>query len=632
MTAPSCHSAALRAAHEGSPTIALVGAPNSGKSTLFNALTGARVHMGNWPGTSVEVSRGAWSASGREYDVIDFPGAYSLDPASPDEEFTRRMVLDCATGEGPDLIVAVLDAANIARGLYMVAQLTEQHAPVVIALTKLDVARRHGIIVDPSALEEATGCEVIAINPRHPGGNLALLERALVTPRHWLPAPPSDDAQRFAWIHTVLKACVTQREVEATWTERIDRVALHRVAGPAVFLSVMWSVFQVTTTVAAPFQDFLDGLFSGPLTRAATRATQWAPHWVQAFLTNGLIAGVGAVLTFVPLMALMFMCLALLEDSGYMARAAVITDRVMKSIGLPGKAFIPLVVGFGCNVPAIAATRILSHRHHRIMTALLVPFTSCTARLTVYVMLAHTFFPEHSGTVVFTMYLASIGLVVLAGLLLRLTVWRNAGAEPLIIDLPDYQLPGARLVFSSMWTRLQGFLRTASGIIVACVIAVFLLQSTPVAGGYGFADENLRAEDSAYAAVAEAAAPVFEPAGFGTWSLTGPLIIGFLAKEAVISTWAQTYAVAEPSQSAEQIESPLAHAVRADFNAASGGNTTAAVWAYLIFLLAYAPCVATVAAQRREIGWKWTLFGMAFQFSVAWVLAVAVFHVLKAVI
>ena len=323
------------------------------------------------------------------------------------------------------------------------------------------------------------------------------------------------------------------------------------MAGPIVFLATMWLVFQITTTVAAPFQDALDTFFSGPVSEwvlAGLGAMGLDHPIVTGLLVDGLIAGVGMVLTFAPLMALMFLCLAVLEDSGYMARAAVVTDRVMKAIGLPGKAFIPLIVGFGCNVPAISATRVLAQPRQRLLTSLLIPFTSCSARLTVYVMLASTFFPNNAGTVVFAMYLISIGLVVLVGLGMKHTLWRRMGAEPLVIDLPTYQLPGPRLALSVMWMRLKGFLQTAGGIIVATVAVVFLLQSIPATGGYSFADEELPPQQSVYGTVSTALAPVFAPAGFGSWTVSGTLITGFVAKEAVISTWAQTYDLEDPSE------------------------------------------------------------------------------------
>ena len=314
-----------------------------------------------------------------------------------------------------------------------------------------------------------------------------------------------------------------------------------------------------------------------------------------------------------------------------MARAAVVTDRVMRAIGLPGKAFIPIVVGYGCNVPAISATRVLGDVRHRILTCLLIPFTSCSARLIVFMMLAQVFFPAHAGSAVFAMYVLSIALVVLVGLALRRTVWRAMPAEALVIDLPAYQLPTFRLTISVMWVRLKGFLHTAGGIIVATVVVIWLLMSIPVTCGHSFNEEAVPPQDSAYGAVAQAMSPVFAPAGFDSWSLTGPLVTGFVAKETLISTWAQTYAVEDVTDDApeEQAESPLASHIRADFDAASGGHGLAAVWAYMVFLLAYTPCVATVAAQRREIGWKWTLIGFALQLGSAWILAVGVFQILK---
>lgn len=643
---PSCHACSGGApSKDGAPVVAVVGAPNSGKSTLFNSLTGAKAQMGNWPGTTVEVSRGAWKTDTAEYDVIDFPGAYSLDAMSPDEELTREMLIEKPEEERPDLVVVVVDATALGRGLYMAAELAEQPQRIVLALTKLDVAKAKGIDVNPVALQSAMGMPVVALDPRRKAG-MARLADAVAAALDGYGSVPSpirqadgesierlDDA-RFAAIDAAVAASTGEVEDRQTFSDRIDNMVLHPVLGPIVFLAVMWAVFQITTTVAAPLQDGLETLITGNLADLVTRgleAVGWDHPIVTGLLVNGIIGGVGMVLTFVPLMALMFLCLAVLEDSGYMARAAVVADRVMRAIGLPGKAFIPLIVGFGCNVPAISATRVLSNPRHRILTALLVPFTSCSARLTVYVMLGAVFFPEHAGTVVFAMYVISILLIVLTGLALRKTLWRTMPSEPLVIDLPTYQLPTARLALSVMWMRLKGFLRTASGIIVSTVIVVWLLMSIPVVSGPSFADEDLAPQDSAYGAVSATIAPVFNPAGFGTWSLTGPLLTGFVAKEAVISTWAQTYAVEDvtDSDSSEQASSPLAENIRRDFDNASDGHGLAAVWAYMIFLLAYTPCVATLAAQRREIGLKWMGFGLFAQLVVAWALAVIVFQGLK---
>lgn len=676
---PSCHACADGApAPTGAPVIALVGAPNSGKSTLFNALTGAGAQMGNWPGTTVEVSRGAWKTQDITYDVIDFPGAYSLDAMSPDEELTREMLLEKPIDERPDAVLVVVDATALARGLYLATELAEHPQRMVLILTKLDVAEANGSPVDPEALQTAMGIPVVALDPRRRAGlerlhvavDAALsgcpsivrpLEEQADEPRSpelelesasnivdlGLPTSAAGvhgtssslteeeiDDLRFEAIDRAVAASTKGEDGGLTLTDKIDRFVLNPVLGPLLFLGVMWLVFQITTTVAAPLQDGLEQVFTGPVSDVVSNVLSGLhiDHpIVTGLVIDGFIGGVGMVLTFAPLMALMFLCLAVLEDSGYMARAAVVTDRLMRAIGLPGKAFIPLIVGFGCNVPAISATRVLGNPRHRILTALLIPFTSCSARLTVYVMMGAVFFPEHAGTVVFAIYVISILLVVLTGLILRKTLWRTMPSEPLVIDLPVYQFPTLRLALSVTWIRLKGFLKTAGGIIVVTVTVVWFLMALPVATDHSFGDEDLQPQDSAYGVVSEAIAPVFAPAGFGSWSLTGPLITGFVAKEAVISTWAQTYAVEDvtDAESEEQAESPLAKNIREDFSAASGGHTLAAVWAFMLFMLAYTPCVATIAAQRREIGLKWTLFGLASQLIGAWLLAVVTFQILK---
>ena len=639
-TAPNCHTPGTgRVALVGSPVVALVGAPNVGKSTLFNRLTGSHRDVGNWPGTSVEVGRGAWTAAviDREFDLIDLPGAYSLDPISPDEELTRALIVDSDVGDRPDLVVVIADASRLARSLYIVVQLREIGIRVVVALTMIDIAERRGVHVDPVELGRALGVPVVPIDPRRSSAFDALahavaaqLDAALPAP--WSLTPATDDEfaradARFAVIADATARATAQHvHARRPWSDRIDRIALAPVLGPMAFLAVMWVVFQLTTTVAAPLQDLFDWVFTGPVTDATVSllaVVGLEQTWVQGLLVDGLIAGVGMLLTFVPLMAIMFALLALLEDSGYLARAAVVTDRLMRSIGLPGRAFLPLIVGFGCNVPAIAATRVLPDARHRLLTTLLVPFTSCSARLTVYVMVATIFFPAYAGTVVFVMYVVSIVFVIVVGLLLRSTLWRAMGAEPLILDLPPYQRPTLRLTASVAWLRLKGFLRTASGIIVATVVVVWALQSVPMPGKGSFG--AVPVQDSVYAATASAITPVFAPAGFDAWQTTSALIVGFVAKEAVISSWSQTYATAEPQSS--DTPGDLGAAVRAEFTRSSGGHPQAAAWAFLVFLLAYTPCVATLTAQRREIGTRWTLGGVGIQLVVAWLAAVTIFQI-----
>jgi ferrous iron transport protein B len=610
-----------------SQVIALVGAPNVGKSTLFNLLTKSRATMGNWPGTTVEVSRGTWRSPAQgEFPVIDFPGAYSLDSLSPDEALTRQLIVEAPAHDTPDLTVAVVDASHLARSLYLVAQLREQPRRMVVALTMVDVARRHGIDVDSQALARALGVPVVEVDPRRRSG-LDLLARTFVDS---LDAPIIDaraiedslddaDDERFAWIADVVGAA-SDGGKRQQFSDRLDRILLAPFVGPLAFLGVMWIVFQLTTAVAAPMQDVLGDFFTGPLSSGASwvlGGIDLGGTWVEGLIVSGLIAGVGMLLSFTPLMAIMFVLLALLEDSGYLARAAVLTDRVMGMIGLPGRAFLPLIIGYGCNVPAIAATRVLSTPRQRLLTIMLIPFTACTARLTVFVMLGTVFFGQWAGTAVFVMYVASILLVVVGGLALRATLWRTMPAEPLVIDLPAYQVPTLRLTMSVAWMRLKGFLQTASGIIVATVVAVWILQAIPVgAGSFG----HVEVESSLFAWLANLVAPLFAPAGFGSWQLVAALGVGFVAKEAIISSWGQIFATASSGDS-------LGAQIRLALETSSGGHMYAAAAAFMVYLLAYTPCVATLAAQKREVGWKWTGIGILFQLAVASVMSIIVFQV-----
>ncbi|RFU42925.1 ferrous iron transport protein B, partial [Actinomadura logoneensis] len=430
--------------------------------------------------------------------------------------------------------------------------------------------------------------------------------------------------QRYAWAHEVLEASV-RRDASAdadTRTDKVDRVLTSRVFGLPILLAVMWAVFSATTTFAKPLQDGLAALFDGPVTRGADAALSWAPAWLNGLVVQGLVGGVGQVLSFIPLMIVMFVLMTLLEDSGYLARAAFLADRLMRTMGLPSRAFLPLLVGFGCNVPALSATRILPNARQRLLLGLVIPYLSCSARLVVYVLMASVFFGSMAGTVVFGMYVLSIVMVVAVGLLLRRTLFRDVTHEPLVLELPPYRVPTVRVTAAQTWVRLRGFLRTASGIIVGTVTAVWLLSSISLQGepfGKGPID------DSAMAGISRAVAPAFEPLGFGDWHPAAAMVTGFVAKEAVVATMAQTYAVAEPGD--DHRPGALGDRIKATFERTSGGHPTPAALAFLVFLLAYTPCMTTVATQWQAIGRRLTLYGMGMQLAIAWVLALAVFQI-----
>ncbi|MFE2284353.1 ferrous iron transport protein B [Streptomyces sp. NPDC059443] len=687
----------------GTPVVALVGNPNVGKSTLFNALTGAHQRVGNWPGKTVSVAQGDWrTPGGRRLRVADLPGTYSLLPDSPDEALVRD-VLTAPPGERPDAVVFALDAANPARNLYLLSQVLDTGIPVVIALTMTDVAARRGTAPEPGALARELALPVVAVegrggtgldrladavadvldaSPSHapspspsraawaagspvaaelaelagegaaqtsyparwlvvsllcgeepPGVPAALAERARAAADRLAATSEEADAEllvaeaRYAWAHAVVER-VAPRPVRArpTLTDRVDRLLLSRAFGIPFFLAVMWGVFQATTVLAKPLQDGLGDFVSGPVSGGAERLLEavQAPGWLTGLLVDGLINGVGQLLTFVPLMIIMFLLLALLEDSGYFARAAFVADRLMRTLRLPGRAFLPLVVGFGCNVPALAGTRILNRRSHRLLVGLLIPYMSCTARLAVYVMIAGVFFGPDSGTVVFFLYVASVLLVVGMGLILRPLLFRDMKEEPLVLELPPYRLPTPRVTGAQVRQRLSAFLRTAGGIIVATAAAVWLLMAIPSgtgSGGFGKVD----VERSVFGTVTRAAAPVVAPAGFGDWHATAALGTGLIAKEGVISTLAQTYSAQEDG------DPKLTASLHATFEESSGGHARAAALAFLVFVLAYTPCMATLAAQRAEIGTRLTVIGFGIQLAAAWLLAVGVFQIARLV-
>ena len=440
-------------------------------------------------------------------------------------------------------------------------------------------------------------------------------------------AEPGDDLQArlaeaqglFSWVEDLTGRLAPPLEPRLTRTDRVDRFLLNPWIGMPFFGLVLWALFQLTTTVAGPVITVVNRVVSGPLASLADSwLSGWAPSWVSGLLVNGVLVGLGTVATFIPVMAITYFALAVIEDSGYLARAAYLADHAMRVVGLDGRALLPLVLGFGCNVPALAATRTLPGHKHRLFTALLVPWTSCTARLTVYVVLAEVVLPQYAGLVVFAMYVLSVVLVLVGGAVLRVTTFRGMRAEPLVLVLPPYQRPRLRATLATVGTRVGAFAAGAGKVVVAALVIVWLLMALPAPGG-GAADRPV--ENSLYGWAARSAAPVLAPAGFGDWHLASALAGGFVAKEVVVGQLAQSYAVssAEPSG--------LVSAIRSTLEETSGGHPGPAGLAFMVFVLGYTPCVATVAEQRRILGTRWTVAAVGTQMAVAWLLAVAVFQV-----
>lgn len=648
--------------------VVFVGNPNVGKSSMFNALLGARTRTMNAPGTTVSITCGQYhyekpktAGNAQNWQFVDTPGTYSLAPMSPDEQVAVDALTGMSSMPVPDLAVVVLDATALSRSLYLLSMVVELGLPTVVALTMNDLAVRNGCGVDAERLSHLLdGMPVVAIDGRTGNGGKALAGAIAAsfegTPvPHGLTALPTATADadmktadglsvwaesradaRLDWTAGILRGLDMHAVDHVTLSDRIDRVLLHPVIGVLVFLAVLFVVFQATTTLASPMQDWIDVTFRGWCTDGLDLllglfGPSVSGGWLRSLLVDGLLDGVVTVLTFIPVMGIMFLLLSILEDSGYMARAAFVMDRAMRALGLDGRAFLPIIVGFGCNLPALAATRTLSDSRQRVLTGMLVPFAACSARLSVFLVLAHAFFPKYAGLVVFLMYVASVMVILLVGVLLRHTMFRGLEPEPLMLALPAYQCPRALQLARSVLLRLWGFIRGASVIIISMITALWLLQGIPVtanAGGFAHVDD---VHDSAYGVLADAVAPVFAPAGFDDWHASAALITGFVAKEVVVGSMSQSYHADEPDDAASQQagEGTLGQKLRASFDQSSHGHGKAAAIAFLLFTLAYTPCLATVAEMRRQFGTKVAARSVLLSLAVAYVIAIIAFQTLR---
>lgn len=474
--------------------------------------------------------------------------------------------------------------------------------------------------------------------------------------------------RRYGWINGLVREAVKiPRSARVTISDRIDDIVTNRVLGIPIFFIFMWIVFKFTTDVTSPYIDWAANTINGPITHWITAILNLlglGSSWVESLLVDGIIAGVGGVIVFVPTLIALYMVLAVLEDSGYMARAAFVMDRFLHILGLHGKSFLPMIVGFGCSVPAIYATRTLANPKDRILTGLLVPFMSCGARLPVYVLFSTIFFPENAGAIVFWMYVTGIAMAVLIGLALKNTVFRQKELSPFVLELPPYRMPTLKSIWFHTWERTSSFVRKAGSVILGCSVVIWLLLAIPVNGGGSFANTTIFS--SAFASVSNSITPFFKPTGFGTWQNSGALISGIVAKELIVSTLSQVYIVEEEMANiqettffedlgdmfvgfiyatrdtiksiplivgidlfdeVEDIEAnSLMPTIEQKFDETSGGHGKLAAFAFLVFVLTYTPCMPTMAAIRHELGSKWMWFSAFNQLGVAWLLAVIIFQ------
>ena len=660
--------------------LALVGNPNCGKTTLFNALTGSNQYVGNWPGVTVEKKEGTAHLGDRAITVVDLPGIYSLSPYSMEEIVARDFIV----GEHPDAIIDIMDATNIERNLYLTAQLLELERPMVIALNFMDEARRHGDKIDCQRLSELLGVPVIPITARtgeniqellrvahqqmhvgvtlepddlyddythlihHEVGEL-IHDRAyeIGLPAHWASIKliegdalvekalglTEEEKQkvesicqsyegayvlgdretliadsRYRYIQSVVSCSVKKGQAHGglTLSDRIDSIVTNRFLAVPVFLLMMLAMFAITFGPGQILADGVDTLISDVFAgwvRSVLQATHVAP-WMESLLVDGIIAGVGGVLTFLPQIAILFFFLSFLEDSGYMARAAFIMDRLLRRFGLSGKAFIPMLMGFGCTVPAVMGARTMENEKDRRMTIMLVPFMSCSARLPVYGLMTAAFFPHSGGLVVFSLYLLGLIFAILSGIILKKLVFRGEPAA-FVLELPPYRLPTLKNMALHVWEKVRGFLVKAGTLILAMSVLLWFLKSFGWNGGLAMVED---ASHSFLGAVGSAIAPVFTPMGFGTWQAAVALLTGLVAKEMVVSSISLFYGISVTASGAT-----IAAALSGTF------ASPAAAYAFLVFVLLYVPCVAAVSTIYREMNsLKWTLASIAWQLCAAY--------------
>jgi len=719
-------------------TVGVVGNPNCGKTTLFNALTGARQHVGNWPGVTVEKKTGEYSFDHKLIELVDLPGTYSLEAADDQVSLDEKVARDYVASKQADLIINIVDASNLERNLYLTAQLIEMRVPMILVLNMMDAVKQRGIKIDVDFLEQFLGCPVIPITASIKGGigtlKSAINSAAIVKPipsvkitytpaleqaindisplllesaqqnrcdLRWLAVRLLEDdtlAQQFAGTRLLPTVSQLQRRVEAETddeidilaadarygfvnelthgavckltevgrhiTDKIDNIVLNRFLGIPVFLLVMYAMFMFTINIGSAFVDFFDqsvgALLIDGLSQTLT-GLNW-PQWLIVLITNGVGGGIQVVATFIPIVGFLFMFLSALEDSGYMSRAAFVMDRFMRMIGLPGKSFVPMIVGFGCNVPAIMATRTLESQRDRILTNLMNPFMSCGARLPVYALFAAAFFPVGGQNLVFGLYLLGIAIAVLTGLIMRHTLFKGESA-PFIMELPAYHMPTVRGVFIRTWDRLKSFLFNAGKVIVPMVLVLNFLNALGTDGTFGQENSN----KSVLSEIGRGLTPAFKPMGIekDNWPATVGIFTGVLAKEAVVGTLDALYSqMATTDASVEKapfnleqalidacltvpknlqdvadnlldplglnigtVDDVAAAASEQEVNAGTFAamqqsfDGKAGAFAYLLFILLYAPCVAATAAIYRETNFNWTLFVVFWTTGIAYMTA-----------
>lgn len=620
--------------------IALTGNPNTGKSTIFNELTGARQKIGNWPGVTVDKKIGYVRYKDRAISVVDLPGTYSINARSPEE----KIVIDFLTENKLDLVMDVIDSSNLERNLFLTVQLLEKGIPLLIDLNMQDDAERRGIKIDLKKMEEALGMPVISTVGRSSKSREQILdvftstvmanyEPSRMVKDHILrvqeikasgkSAEVIDEeliTARYELIDQVMAQAVNVQAVSPSNSEKIDRFMANGVQSFLIFLLLLYAVFQITFTwIGQPLADILDELINDSLIPWAgeTLAAMGVAEWMQSLVVDGVIAGVGAVLTFVPLIFVLFFCLSFLDGTGYMARVAFILDPIMRRLGLTGKGVMPLIMGFGCAVPAIMGARALDSEKDRMTSILVTPFLTCGAKLPIMALFAAMFFPDNAANVVMLMYVLGVVMAIVAAKLLGSTIFKEQGST-FLLELPPYRFPDMKSVMLETWDKGKGYLLKAGTIIFACSVLIWFLSNFNM-------DGMCEMNESFLAALGSAVSVLFAFHGFDTWEAGAAVLSGVLAKEVVVSTIGVLYGVADVSTEAE--EAAEAAKVMMESGMATA-FTSLSAFAFMVFSQLYTPCVTALGTIKKEAGgWKWMGFSALYMFAIAWIVSLLVYQI-----
>ncbi|WP_295187253.1 ferrous iron transporter B [uncultured Brevundimonas sp.] len=606
--------------------VALVGNPNSGKTALFNALTGAHQKVANYAGVTVERKEGLIrAASGRTMSVLDLPGTYSLRARSPDEEVTRDAVLGRLAGETPpDVVVCVADATNLRLVLRLILELKAVGRPMVLALNMYDIAQRQGLRIDLERLRAELGVPIIttvATRKRGIDDLVAAMEDqaavAAVTESQWRSPDAAELRAAAREAERIMKACVRPPERPDTLTGNIDSVLLHPVGGLLILFALLFVMFQAVFSWAAPV---MDGIEAGIAWLGGLVANVLPDGLLQSLIVDGIISGVGSVLVFLPQILILFLFIIALEDFGYMARAAFLMDKIMGGAGLHGRAFIPLLSSFACAIPGVMAARVIDSRRDRLTTILVAPLMTCSARIPVYTLIIAAFIPNETvwgfanlqGLVMFGLYAAGIVSALIVSLLIRKVFWRGA-VEPFMMELPAYKTPDLRSVGFNLWLRAKIFLNRAGRIILPLVIILWVLATFP----YPPENATLPAIDYSFAGmIGRALEPIFAPIGFN-WQMVIALIPGMAAREVAVAALGTTYAIADAENATGLLASTLA-----------SHWSLATALSFLAWYIFAPQCVATLGVVRRETNsLKWTWIMIGYMFGLAYLASLVTYHV-----